>query len=71
MSTIVQAVKPIYTVQNGPGSVDFDNTNSRLGTIFEIDAFNTLDVSAEHAEYESSAGTDTGETCSIDFFHRF
>ncbi len=52
-------------------SVDFDNTIVRLGAIFRIDAFNTLDFSAEHAEYESSAGTDTGDTYSINLFHRF
>ncbi len=57
----------------GSGSIgeDFDNTIITLGASFKIDALNTLDFSVEHAEYESSAGTDTGDTYSIDFFHRF
>lgn len=55
----------------GSGDVDFDNTILRLGAILKIDAHNTFDVSYEYAEYDYSAGTDTGKTLSINLFHRF
>ncbi len=52
-------------------TVDFDNTIVKIGANYRINAHNFLDFSYEYAEYDASGGTDTGDTFSIDFFHRF
>ena len=57
----------------GSGSVggDSDNTFITVGASYVIDSVNTLDLSLNRREYDTSAGTVSGNVYSVDFFHRF
>ena len=48
-----------------------DNTFVTLGASFVINSVNTLDLSLNRSEYETSSGDVTGNIYSVDFFHRF
>ncbi len=50
---------------------DCDTTYLTLGTSYVINAFNTLELSLSHREYEMPAGDTDGDILSVDFFHRF
>ena len=50
---------------------DCDFTTLTLGASFVFNAFNNLDMSVSHQEYDLGPGDIDGNVYSVDFFHRF
>lgn len=59
--------------EGGSGSVvsESDNTFFTVGASFTLDAVNTLDLSLNRREYDTSGGTVSGNVYTVDYFHRF
>ena len=50
---------------------DCDATSLTVGASYVINAFNSLDLSFGHQEYDFRSGDTDGNVYSVDYFHRF